>query len=47
MSYPRFGPFGARIGNAIPTNPQNAVITITGINPIFSDFYLSSPEKKK
>lgn len=35
VTYPRFGPFGARIGNAIPTKPQNAVIKITGMAPMF------------
>lgn len=35
VTYPRFGPFGARIGNAIPTKPQKAVIKITGMAPMF------------
>lgn len=31
------GPFGARIGIAIPTNPQRAVIKNTGIAPILTE----------
>lgn len=30
-AYPRFGPFGAKNGSTIPTNPQNAEIKTTGI----------------
>lgn len=33
-TYPRFGPFGAKIGNTIPTKPHRAVITNTGRAPI-------------
>lgn len=35
-TYPRFGPFGAKIGNTMPTKPQRAVITNTGRAPIAS-----------
>lgn len=34
VTYPRLGPFGAKIGKTIPTNPQNAVIKITGSTAI-------------
>lgn len=33
-TYPRFGPFGAKIGNAIPTKPHKQVIKRTGTIPI-------------
>lgn len=39
-TYPRFGPFGAKIGNTIPTNPQRAVIMNTGNAPILVLFQL-------
>lgn len=34
ICYLWWGPFGARIGIAIPTNPHNAVINITASAPI-------------
>lgn len=35
VAYPRFGPFGAKIGKIIPTKPQKPVINNTGRAPIF------------
>lgn len=34
VTYPRFGPFGARNGRIIPTKPQKAEIKITGSQAI-------------